>query len=54
MPEKVENSKVTKPENKTVPDAAEHKRIEQVAEKAAEKATHTEQDYDQHHQIFSK
>jgi hypothetical protein len=47
MAEKIENSEVTKLENETVLDAAAQKRIERVAKKAAEKASHTEQSYDQ-------
>jgi hypothetical protein len=47
MAEKIENSEVTKLENETVLDAEAQKRIERVAKKAAEKASHTEQSYDQ-------
>jgi hypothetical protein len=47
MAEKIENSEVTKIKNETVLDAAAQKRIERVAKKAAEKASHTEQSYDQ-------
>jgi hypothetical protein len=54
MPEQFENPEVTKPENESISDAAATKRIERVAEKAAEKASHTEQRYDQDHQIISK
>jgi hypothetical protein len=54
MPEQFENPEVTKPENKSISDAAATKRIERVAEKAAEKASHTEQRYDQDHSIISK
>ena len=54
MPEKIENPEVIKPENETVSDAAAQKRIDRFAEEAAEKASHTEQAYDQKHQIFSK
>jgi hypothetical protein len=54
MPEQFENPEVTKVENETVSDAAAQKQIERVAEKAAEKSSHTEQDYDQGHQIISK
>ncbi len=54
MPEQFENPEVTKVENETVSDATAQERIESVAEKAAEKASHTEQSYDRDHQIFSK
>lgn len=54
MPEQFENPKVIDLENKTVSDDPAPKRIERVAEKAAEKASHTEQRYDQDHQIISR
>ena len=54
MTKQFENSEVRKLEDKTISDAAASKRIERVAEKAAGKATHTEQHYDQDHQIVSK
>jgi hypothetical protein len=54
MPEQFENPEVIKHENQTVTDAAEKKRIEHVADEAAEKSSHTEQRYDQDHPIFSK
>ena len=54
MPEQFENPEVTKIEDETVSDATAKKRIERVAEKAAEKASHTEQRYDEGHQIISK
>ena len=54
MPENIENSEVLKPENETVSDAAAQKRIDRVAEEAAEKASHTEQSNDADHQIISK
>jgi hypothetical protein len=47
MPEQFENPQVTTIEDETVSDATAKKRIERVAEKAAEKAAHTEQKYDQ-------
>jgi hypothetical protein len=47
MPEQFENPEATKLENETVSDATAKKRIQRVAEKAAEKASHTEQKYDQ-------
>ena len=46
MPEQFENPEVTKIEDETVSDASAKKRIERVAEKAAEKPLHTEQSYD--------
>ena len=54
MPEQFENPEVTKIEDETVSDATAKKRTERVAEKAAEKASHTEQSYDQRHRIISK
>jgi hypothetical protein len=54
MPEQFENPEVTKLEHETVTGAAAKKRIERVAEKAAEQPSHTEQDYDRDHQIISK
>jgi len=47
MAKQFENPEVTNLENETVSDATAQKRIEHVAEKAAEKASHTEQSYDQ-------
>jgi len=54
MPEQFENPEVTKIEDETVSDATAKKRVERVAEKAAEKSSRTERDYDQDHQIISK
>jgi hypothetical protein len=54
MPEQFENSEATKLEDETISDATAEKRIERVAEKAAEKSTKTEQRYDSDHKIFSK
>ena len=54
MSEQFENPEATKLEDKTVSDSTAQKHIERVAEKAAEKASHTEQDYDQGHQVVSK
>ena len=54
MPEQFENSEATKPEDETISDATAEKRIERVADKAAEKSTKTEQRYDRDHSIFSK
>jgi hypothetical protein len=47
MAEQFENPEVTKLEDETVSDATAKKRIERVAERLAEKASHTEQNYDQ-------
>ncbi len=46
MPEEFENPEATKLEDETVSDASAKKRIERVAEKAAGKASHTEQNFD--------
>jgi hypothetical protein len=46
MAKQFENPEVTKLEDETVSDTTAQKRIERVAEKAAEKASHTEQSYD--------
>jgi hypothetical protein len=54
MPEQFENPEVTKIEDETVSDVTAKKQIERVAEKAAEKPSRTEQDYDQVHQVISK
>jgi hypothetical protein len=54
MPEQFENPEVTKLEDETVSEVAADKRIERVAEKAAEKASGTEQHYDRDHDLISK
>ena len=54
MPEQFENQEATKLEDATVSDTTEEKRIDRVAEKAAEKPAKTEQRYDEDHTIFSK
>ena len=54
MPKQFENPEARKLEDETVSDAAAEKRIDRVAEKAAEKAEKTEQSYDQDHEVFSK
>ena len=54
MPEQFENLEATKLEDETVSDASAKKRIEHVAEKAAEKASKTEKDYDKDHSLFTK
>jgi hypothetical protein len=47
MPEQFENPEATRLEDETVSDASAHERIERVAEKAAKKASDTEQSYEQ-------
>jgi hypothetical protein len=54
MPEQFENQKAIELEDTTVSDSTAQKHIERVAEKAAEKASHTEKDYEQNHPIISK
>ena len=54
MTKQFENPEVTKLEDETVSDPRTQKHIERVAEKAAEKSSSTERDYDQVHQIISK
>ena len=54
MPEQFENPEATKLEDETVSDATAKKKIDRVAEEAAEKASHTVQSYDKDHNIFSK
>jgi hypothetical protein len=54
MPKQFENPQAAKVEDETVSDASAEKKIERVAEKAAVKATKTEQQYDKSHTIFSK
>ena len=54
MSEQFESPEVTKLENETVSDAAARKRIDRVAEKAAEKSSLAVQDYDEGHSIVSK
>jgi hypothetical protein len=54
MPDQFENPEVIKLEDEKISDASATKRIEHVAETAAEKASQTEQHYDQDHQIISK
>jgi hypothetical protein len=46
MPEQFENPEVTQLENETISDASAQKRIDRVAEKLAEKSSHTEHKYD--------
>jgi hypothetical protein len=53
MPEQVENPEATKLEDETVSDESAEKRIERIAEKAAEKSTKTVHNYDKDHTIFS-
>jgi hypothetical protein len=53
MPEPFENPEATKLENETVSEASAQKRIERVAEKAAEKASHTVKAYEKDEKIFT-
>ncbi|MGB8028506.1 MAG: hypothetical protein WCF30_02475 [Terracidiphilus sp.] len=54
MTEQFQNQEATKLEDETVSDATAEKRVDRVAEKAAEKSTKTVQHYDEEHPIFSK
>ncbi len=54
MTEQFENLGATKLEDETVSDASAEKRVEHVAEKAAEKASKTENNYDKDHSLFTK
>ncbi len=54
MSQQFENEEPKKQINKTDSDAATEKRIKELAEEAAEKASKTEQRYDQDHTIISK
>jgi hypothetical protein len=53
VPKQFENPEATKLEDETVLDATAEQRIERVAEKAAEKSTHTVQKFDKNHKIIS-
>lgn len=54
MPDQFENKEATKLEDETVSEASAEKRIERVADKAAEQSAKTEERYDRDHSIFSK
>jgi hypothetical protein len=54
MPHAFENPKEEVIEDETALDETAQDRIDRVAEKAAEKASHAEQDYDHDHLIISK
>jgi hypothetical protein len=54
MAEQFENQEAAKLEDETVSDATAEKRVDSVAEKAAEKSTKTVQHYDEEQSIFSK
>lgn len=54
MSEQFENPEATKLEDETVSDESAEKRINRVAEKAAEKSAKAQQHYDNDHNIFSK
>jgi hypothetical protein len=53
MSEQFVNPEESKVENATLSDESAAKKIEHVAEKAAEKASKTVQKYDQNHTIIS-
>ena len=53
MPKELENPEVTELENETVSDPTAQKRIARVADKAAGKASHTEQVYEKDEKIIS-
>jgi hypothetical protein len=53
MPEQFENPEAKKLKDETVSDATAKKKIDRVAEEAAEKASHTVKSYDKDHTIFS-
>jgi hypothetical protein len=53
MPEAFENPEVTELENETVSDPSAQKRIERVADKAAGKASKTEQVYEKDEKVIS-
>ncbi|MGB7549062.1 MAG: hypothetical protein WBM14_15055 [Terracidiphilus sp.] len=54
MKDQVENQEAKELKDKTGSDAATEKKINDLAENAAEKATKTEQHYDKEHTIISK
>jgi hypothetical protein len=54
MAEQFENANATKLEDETESDSLPQKKLDHIAEKAAEKASKTEQRYDEEHTIFSK
>ncbi len=54
MSEQLGKNDVVKPPDQTFPNATEQERIDHVAEEVAEKGSHTEQEYDQEHPVFSK
>ena len=53
MPEPFEHPEATKPDDKAVSEATADKRIDRVAEKAAEKSTQPVQSYDEDHKIIA-
>ena len=54
MTKQFENPEATKVEDKTASDPTPEKKIDRVAEKAAEKAAKTVNTFDKDHAIFSK
>jgi hypothetical protein len=53
MPKQFENPQAVKLEDETVSDATAEKRIDRVAEKAAEKSSHTVKNYDKDHKVIT-
>jgi hypothetical protein len=53
MPKQFENPDAAKIENETVSDVTAEKRIDRVAEEAAEQASQREKRYDSDHTIIS-
>ncbi len=54
MKQQIENEEAKQRNDKTDSDSGKEQRISQLAEKAAEKASKTEQRYDKDHTIISK
>jgi len=54
MTQQVENSNATKPKDEVVPATTERKQIDHIAQEMAEKASRTEQKYDEDRGVFSK
>jgi hypothetical protein len=53
MPKQFENTEAKKLEHETVTDAKAEKKIDRVAEKAAQKASKTVKDYEKDHAVIS-
>jgi hypothetical protein len=54
MSEHFENPKAAKPEDTATSNSSAENKLEEIADKAAEKPAKTEQKYDKEHNIFSK